>query len=754
MEHLVVWLRWIAAAHDGLDEARAAAAQARAVAARLVAVGGEVRALLSGTVVATFDPEDAIDAVEALLDLCDEVDRGESPVRPAFGVALGLVEVEGGVLVGSAVDHAQGLAARARDGEVVLEREARDRSAHALLFTREVTAGPAGPRGFAVDRAHPRREACREALAGLAPPPIAPAQEALASAIARAAAGQAATRVLLRGSFAAGSRALVTALARTLRPALVLDLPGVPGGLDPLGSLGAALRLADPPLEGIPPAAAEAIRALAAGRATPRTDARAALDALLARHARDGRAVWFLLDPVSALDPASVELVAESTAHAGAAALVFARLPEGAAPPQVLLEGAPTLEYTLPPLGPVDALAVACGVLGADAEPSVARKLALIGGDTTMGIVEAAHALVATGDIVRQGERLAWRQAPRAASGPAPLKSLVTERLGLLDETAHRVLEALCVLAEAAPLDVARILAEQDGLDTERFTRGLTSLRAEGLWAPSASPALPTFLVRTVVLEAMHPARTAKLHRFAARALRTGPDAETRAFRLGTLASHLAEGGMPEDAGATLLEAAHHAREAGFERAAVRLAAAAVRVDPRDGTRRAAAALTSEQAADDDATTPTPQPADSDRPEATDTAHRAVRAIIARDFDAVDRVVEAALAAGGAPAAAERIRAVAQLARGDAGRALRTLRRQQGAGPTSDADSSRAMLALALVLAGSGDPVGAVRAAVAALASTRRRHDASGEEAALRTLARCYRALGRVQDAERFDSRT
>jgi hypothetical protein len=63
------------------------------------------------------------------------------------------------------------------------------------------------------------------------------------------------------------------------------------------------------------------------------------------------------------------------------------------------------------------------------------------------------------------------------------------------------------------------------------------------------------------------------------------------------------------------------------------------------------------------------------------------------------------------------------------------------------------MLALALVLAGSGDPVGAVRAAVAALASARRRGDASGEEAALRTLARCYRALGRPHDAARFESR-
>ncbi len=66
MERLVVWLRWIVAARDDAEEARAAATQARAVAARLVAVGGDVLMQLSGTVVATFDPADLGDALDAL----------------------------------------------------------------------------------------------------------------------------------------------------------------------------------------------------------------------------------------------------------------------------------------------------------------------------------------------------------------------------------------------------------------------------------------------------------------------------------------------------------------------------------------------------------------------------------------------------------------------------------------------------------------------------------------------------------------
>jgi hypothetical protein len=762
VELLVVWLRWLAQGHDGVEEARAATTQARAVSARLVAVGGDVRAQISGTVVATFDPADAIDALDALLDLCDEADRGESPVRLAFGVALGVVDVEAGSLVGAAVDHAQALAARARDGEVVLDRAARERNAHGLLFAREVTTSPSGARGFTIDRAHPRRAACHDALGSLQPAPIAPSQRALAEAITRAAAEPRPPRVLLGGSFAAGARAIVSALAREGESSLLLDLAGVPGGLDPLGSLGGALRLAESAWTHLPPALAGPLRALAAGHIVPRADAEAALAGLIAAQAAAGRRVWFLLDPVSALDPSSVALVALVSARADTPALVIARLPEGTAPPRALAEGAPVLTLALPPLTPTDALVIAGGILGADAEPSLTRRLALLGGETTAGLLEAACALAATGDVVRRGERLTWRRAPRAASGAAPLQSLVSERLALLDEDAQRALEVLCVLAEAAPAAVTRRVAAQDGLDAERFTRSLDILRAERLWAPPPEPAQPGFVVRSVVLEAIPPARLAELHRLCAEALRAHADADEQVFFLGSVASHLAEAGLPEDAASTLLRAAARARGAALERAALRLAAAAVRVDPRDETRRTAATFASDRGPDTGvvadpnpaAAQPHETSAGTTAPtESLDTANRAVRAIIARDFDAVERVVEAALAAGGPPAAAERIRAVAQLARGDAGRALRTLRRQQDAGPGGQAESTRAMLALALVLAGSGEPVGAVRAAVAALASARRRGDTSGEEAALRTLARCYRALGRTRDAERFESR-
>lgn len=772
MERLVVWLRWIVAARDGAEEARAAATQARAVAARLVAVGGDIVAQLSGTVVATFDPPDMVDALDAMLDLCDEVDRGESPVRMALGLAIGVLGVDGGVMVGAALDRAQTLASRARDGEIVLAQEARERAAHAFLFSRAVSVGAGGPRGAAIDRAHPRRDPCRDAVRALTEIAVPPAHVALVAEIRAAALSDSPPRVLLRGPFGAGARTSLAALARELRPALVLDLPSVTGGLDPLGSLAAALRLSASTLPSdLAHEHAETLRTIADGRAVRHETAAAALVELIVHFGRAGKRVWFLLDPVVALDPASVELVAECSGERGAPALVVARLPVGAKPPGVLLRGAAVIDRLLPPLRTVDARAIAETLLGSATDADVARRVAVLGGDSPVGVVEAARTLVATGELVRREGAYTWRLAPRVGSTAAPLKSLVSERLALLDENAYRALEALCIAPEGAPVAVARRVAASDGMDSSAWTRGVDTLVAEGLLRPNALPATPTFLIRTVVVEAVQPARASELHRFVAEALCAEDPQGERGFGLGTIASHLADGARPSEASALLLRAAAQARTAHFERAAVRLAAAAVRVDPCEETRRAAAELMASATktsdypparADDTAPfahPPThPEARDSGPlPRASsDTVRRAVQAIVAKDFDAVERVVEAAVAAGGAPAAADRIRAVAQLARGDIDSALRTLQRNRRLAPDGDtsASAARASLALALVLLNAGDPVPAVRAAVGALASARARSDARGEDAALRALASCYRALGRADDALKFEQRS
>jgi hypothetical protein len=745
VERLVVWLRWIIAARDGAEEARAAAAQARAVSARLVAVGGDVLTQLSGTVVATFEPSDLPDALDAMLDLCDEADHGESPVRIALGLALGALGDEGGVPVGAALDRAQALASRGRDGEIVLDQEARDRAAPAFLFSRVMAVGPGGPRGFAIDRKFPRREPCREAVRGLGEPIVPPAHAALLALLRDAATSAAPGRVLLRGGFGEGARTTLAALARELRPGLVLDLRPVPGALDPLGSLAAALRLAAPLLPlGLP--GTPTLTAIADAREVTHADALAALVGLVANAAHEGKRVWFLLDPLVGLDPASVELVAEATGDQGCAALVVARLPVGAKAPSVLLRGGTVTDRVLPSLRTADARAIASDLLGASTDDDVARRVAVLGGDSPVGVLEATRTLLATGELVRRDDAFVWRLAPRASAASATPETLVSERLAMLDENAYRALEALCLTPEGAPPAIARHIAANDGMSAEAWARGFATLEAEGVLPQRAALATAPFLVRNVVVEALQPARASELHRFAAEALRAEDSPGVRAFGAGTIARYLVEGGRPAAASELLLRTAERAREAGFERAAVHLAAAAVRADPTDATRRAAAALVAEA------------PKQSEYPPAradSDTVERAVRAIVAKDFDAVERVVEAAVAAGGAPAAAERIRAVAQLARGDVGAALRTLQRNRRLARDGDtsASAARASLALALVLLNAGDPIPAVRAAVGALASARARSDARGEDAALRALASCYRALGRMDDAARLDQR-
>lgn len=641
MERLVVWLRWIVAARDDTEEARAAAAQARAVCARLVAVGGDVLTQLSGTVVATFDPADVLDALDAMLDLCDEADRGESPVRMALGLSVGAIAHEGGVTVGSALDRAQALASRGRDGEIVLDQQARERAAPSFLFSRVITVGPGGPRGFAVDRKHPRREPCRDALRTLIDVAIPPPDADLVAQLRAAAMSPIPPRVLLRGPFGAGARTVFAALARELGPGLVLDLPSVTGGLDPLGSLAAALRPVIPTLpKALAPEHAQSLAAIADGRAVARDAALAALVALIAQLAREGKRVWFLLDPVVALDPASVELVAASTGDAGSAALVVARLPVGAKPPSVLRRGAAVVDRVLTPLRTADARAIADALLGASTAADIIRRVAVLGGDTPVGVVEAARALVATGELVRQDAGFVWRLTARASTTAATVESLVSERLALLDEPAYRALEALCVAPEGAPLSVPRRVASSDGMSSTAWTRGIATLVAEGVLRPNGLPGTPTFLVRKVVVDAVQPARASELHRFVAEALRAEDPDEVRTFGLGTIAHHLADGARPTEASELLLRAATHARAAGFERASVHLAAAAVRVDPTEATRRTAAALMA------DAPTSTEFPPAHT---ASDTVERAVRAIVAKDFDAVERVVEAAIAAGARP---------------------------------------------------------------------------------------------------------
>jgi hypothetical protein len=156
-------------------------------------------------------------------------------------------------------------------------------------------------------------------------------------------------------------------------------------------------------------------------------------------------------------------------------------------------------------------------------------------------------------------------------------------------------------------------------------------------------------------------------------------------------------------------------------------------VSPEDKTARAAMSL------------PAPVPA------GTTLGKSAVTALLARDYDAVDRLLDIALAEGHDQMAVDRFRAVALLTRGDVREAVSALARVRRHGDTKEAALARDEIARGILSAATGRGVDGVRAALRALKTCRETGDLHGEAASLSTLALCYRTLGFEEEAGQFD---
>ncbi|HEY6878059.1 MAG TPA: hypothetical protein VI299_08560, partial [Polyangiales bacterium] len=128
---------------------------------------------------------------------------------------------------------------------------------------------------------------------------------------------------------------------------------------------------------------------------------------------------------------------------------------------------------------------------------------------------------------------------------------------------------------------------------------------------------------------------------------------------------------------------------------------------------------------------------------------RAVHALLARDFEEVERALELLVAAGRDGTSVDRLRAVTLLVKGDRAGASLLLARLHEAAANWD-DSPKLLLTQALVSIAGDAPSAAVRAGLRALASARKAHDKHGERACLSVLALCYRALGRDAEAQRM----
>ena len=771
MERLVLWHRTVPPSREEATDHAAFLGWTRSVAVRMRAAGATLVGRIGSTVACAFDPADLGDALDLALELLDESQRttGSGPSLPiALGAALGdvasLKDESGEVCyLGPAVERAQALSGRARAGDLVVDQAAREAAAAVYLFSRTVAVG-GGPRGYCVDRSHPRRESCRLGIRHLHAAPVPPTTRAALHEIEVDISAGETRRILLRGPGGAGAQEWVDHLEREIKPPMVLRVRGTPGALEPLGSLRLSLlgHFGSPDdLAGAAIDAGEMERqslvSIAKGDAVSHTDAVAAVVALLRSSADHGRSPWIVADPLSTVDPASISVLAAATQQA-VPSLFVARMPVEARVPAPLLEGLSPVMVTLPALRMPDARVVAEAVLGPATTGDVARRVAVLGGDSPLGVVEAARALIASGDLVRDGDAFSWRVGPRGGVTAIPVDTLIEERLSFLEQQPLRMLEIVCVAPDGAPLDVIEAVATMDGLDARQRTESIERLQDEALVTRSTPHRATSTLLRAVVAQSMPPSRISELHRFTAEGLRAQSNG---AFARATVGFYLAEGGLLHEGAKELLEASRAAATAGFSRAALRLAAAAVQFDRSVATKSAAThvsrAITREVHPEGGITIP-PEPrrsssgplmvlpeirrADPPSTEVLDVAQGAIRAIRAKDFDAVERFLDIAVAEGRDRSAADRVRAMAHLARGDLQSAARAFAQAKAGNGKDGGKAAREDLALALLLLHSGAAHAAVREGLRALSKSRETGDAHGEAAALSTLSACYRALG------------
>jgi tetratricopeptide (TPR) repeat protein len=539
----------------------------------------------------------------------------------------------------------------------------------------------------------------------------------------------------------------------------------VPGVLEPLGSLRYALTRRWKTREGVEPAvamlpesAASTLAAIARGAPVERTSVVTAVRALLAHHGSNGKRPWVFADPLNAIDPATVGVFADALTDDGPDALFVSRLPLDARPPKPLLNRGGLEELVLPLLRTPDAKQIAEAILGETTSEEVTRRVAVLGGDTPLGVIEAARTLIAAGDLVwdASARRFSFRVGPRGGVSGIPVESLLDERIASLEATPRRILEAVCAAPSGSPSDLSRAVAAMDGISGDDLAEGIERLVVESLLSPEEPLAATSTMLRAVVVQTMPPSRISELYRFIARAMQAAA-AKDAEFEKATVGFYLAEGGHEADGARALIEAGRAASLHGFPRAAVRLAAAAVQFDPSPRTRSAATMLSRSvsAAASRDSAPPLPETVvarhggEPAKPAERTVRESALAAFRERDWDSLDRWLDMAIAEGNDRAAADRVRALALLGRGDVRGALATLGR--AADSNGAPHGPRAELARAVVLVAAERPVEATRCALRALRATRETGDMQGEAASLSTLALAYRAMGRDAEAKRFE---
>jgi len=766
MEAFVLWHRTAPAPHDEDADPTTELSWVRNVRGRFEAAGASIVGPLGGSIAAVFHLEDGVKAVDTALAILDEAEKAielsQAP-RVAFGGSIGELDfapaIEGRSVeyLGGAIDRAQLLANRARAGQLVLDGRAREAVSSSYLFLRTIGTGEPALRGHAIDREEPRVANCRRHLMhlGRAPTPsivgdaFAPLREAAQSTKGES--------IVIRGPAGSGARRCVAEAEFAARPALSLRCMGVPQGLEPLGSLRVALVRAYGPgaarlarIEALELASADVLCRIARGDAVSADDAYAAMVALLSLPRDPGtNRPWIVVDPIHEVDESTLDFIARLAVDQRVDALIVALVrPETTLPHDIArAPGLRTIE--VPRLLPEHVRALVGAMIREPESGEIARRVAQTPADTPLAVVECLRTFIASGDVVRRGRSFVFRIGPRAHDDRSGCTEWISERVALLDDASHRLVELLAIAPPGLPKSDLDAIALADGSDARTIERSVTRLRDDRMIVTAPFVELDHAILRDTILGQMPGPRRAELA--SAISARLGKQAGFARATLGTL---LAEAGAEGEAAHAFLDTAEAAAESGHPRAAIRLASAAVQASPSPESRTRAAAVlrgvtvripaaTAERSTDRQSIE---VPAES----VESPARVVVDAFRARDLDRIDRLVDLAIAEGASLAAADRWRAMVALLRGDsisAETAVARSRERVGSLPES---RIRTAVVSALVDLYAGRTNDALRTLLEALATARDTKSAVAEPAIKRALTMCFETLGYADASARL----
>jgi tetratricopeptide (TPR) repeat protein len=412
---------------------------------------------------------------------------------------------------------------------------------------------------------------------------------------------------------------------------------------------------------------------------------------------------WVIADPVPV---AHAETFAKAIERIVSKRTVIVRISDEF----VLPLRAPPEGITVGPLREYDARALVRAMLEGEHDPKIDKVLARRGEFLPGRIVEAVRAAVQLGTVIREesGWALRARRALKVASRP---KEPVAARIHDLPQSLREALRAVCALNDGRSTQTAHALLR-------------------GLFSGAPNDALDRLSRLALVHQSDERIRIDESVRRAVG--RANPRAltllECGAAAHGAQAERYLAVDRPRDAALAFAQAARAALDAGATAAALRFLVHASR--------------------------------DSDQPEIASTIRAALAAIgpavtfevvgarvrpsRARTFDPFALEAAAAqLESRDDADGASRLRALAELVRGNSQRAVQLT----ATSAAVDESSSKLQLTAALAQASSGDAPRAVRSTLLALAIARQRNDSVGEAAALSLLSSLYRALGRDDDA-------